>query len=67
MKFISLFLILFIFSFNVSAATIKTVCHDSVVKGKIIRTCKTIKVHKILIGTKVPPIKKNKKILSKCK
>lgn len=41
-------------SFGVHAET-KKVCHDKVVKGKTTQVCKTIKVHKKLDGTKVPP------------
>jgi hypothetical protein len=43
-------------SFNAEAAVeTKKVCHDKVVKGKTTQVCKTIKVHKKLNGTKVPP------------
>jgi len=33
----------------------KKVCHSEKVKGKQVEVCKTIKVHKKLEGTKVPP------------
>ena len=33
----------------------KKVCHTEKVKGKDTEVCKTIKVHKKLEGTKVPP------------
>ena len=33
----------------------KKVCHTEKVKGKDMEVCKTIKVHKKLEGTKVPP------------
>ena len=36
------------------SAETKQVCHDKVVKGKTINQCKTIKVHKMFEGTKVP-------------
>lgn len=35
----------------------KKVCHTEKVKGKDMEVCKTIKVHKKLEGTKVPPSK----------
>lgn len=35
----------------------KKVCHTEKVKGKDMEVCKTIKVHKKLEGTKVPPAK----------
>jgi len=33
----------------------KKVCHTEKIKGKDMEVCKTIKVHKKLEGTKVPP------------
>jgi hypothetical protein len=36
----------------------KKVCHKEKVKGKETEVCKTIKIHKKLDGTKVPPAKK---------
>lgn len=39
--------------FAYSAET-KQVCHEKVVKGKTVNQCKTIKVHKMYEGTKVP-------------
>jgi len=38
----------------VTAAEVKQVCHDKVVKGKTTKVCKKIKIHKKLTGTKVP-------------
>jgi len=34
---------------------VKKVCHTEKIKGKDMEVCKTIKVHKKLEGTKVPP------------
>lgn len=36
------------------AVETKQVCRDKVVKGKTVTQCKTIKVHKMFEGTKVP-------------
>ena len=33
----------------------KKVCHDEQKNGKTVEVCKTIKVHKKLEGTEVPP------------
>ena len=33
----------------------KKVCHDEEKKGKTVEVCKTIKVHKKLEGTEIPP------------
>lgn len=41
------------------AVETKQVCHDTVVKGKVVHQCKTVKIHKRFEGTKVPePVKK---------
>ena len=37
------------------AAETKKVCHKEKQKGKEVEVCKTVKVHKKLDGTKVPP------------
>lgn len=43
-------------AFNVHAGgEMKKVCRTEKVKGKDMEVCKTIKVHKKLEGTKVPP------------
>jgi hypothetical protein len=39
-------------------AKIKRVCHDEQKGGKTVSVCKTIRVHKKLEGTVVPPAKK---------
>ena len=43
-------------------AIMQKVCHDTVVKGKTVQQCKTIKIHRKVEGTTVPdaPIKKKK-------
>jgi hypothetical protein len=40
------------------AAEVKEVCHDVVKKGKTVKECKKIKVHKKLEGTAIPEKKK---------
>jgi hypothetical protein len=44
-------------------AVVQKVCHDTVVKGKLVQQCKTIKVHRKFEGTPVPeaPVKKTRK------
>jgi hypothetical protein len=53
-------LVLASFTFTAYAAQEKKVCNETVRKGKTVKECKTIKVHKKLEGTKVPekPTKK---------
>lgn len=36
------------------SAETKQICRDKVVKGKTVNQCKTIRVHKMYEGTKVP-------------
>ena len=42
-------------NFAIAGGEMKKVCHTEKVKGKDTEVCKTIKVHKKLEGTKVPP------------
>lgn len=52
-KLITLFLMLVATS-SYAGGEMKEVCMDEVKKGKTVKVCKTIKVHKKLDGTKVP-------------
>lgn len=45
----------FAFSSAHAGGEMKKVCRTEKVKGKDMEVCKTIKVHKKLEGTKVPP------------
>lgn len=38
-----------------AGSEMKKVCHDEEKKGKTVEVCKTIKVHKKLEGTEIPP------------
>lgn len=52
----TLLLTLLALTVNLSAAQeTKKVCHKEKQKGKEVEVCKTVKIHKKLDGTKVPP------------
>lgn len=56
MRKLAMLVILANFSLSAFAGgEMKKVCHVEKVKGKDTEVCKTIKVHKKLEGTKVPP------------
>jgi hypothetical protein len=54
----SLFILAIAFMCQTQAAEVKEVCHDVVKKGKTVKECKKIKVHKKLEGTAIPEKKK---------
>lgn len=45
-------------AFGIVHAETEKVCHDKEVKGKTVKECKEVKIHKKLEGTPVPDPKK---------
>ena len=55
MRLVLLTYLMLIVNLSWAGGEMKKVCHTEKVKGKDTEVCKTIKVHKKLEGTKVPP------------